>query len=247
MNRLNSRFLFRTLITINFLITSILAGLNAQNNSPAISPVQGSQQAKPPYSYKDNAQYVERMSHFEVYRKKGRIVMLGNSITARVNWSELLGSDNIINRGIGSDITEGYLSRMEYIYSIEPKICYIMGGVNDIARNVPREEIVENVKKIIDGLKEHKIIPVLQSVLHVTDTYPNNVIFNQKIENLNVELVKLANECNITFLDLNAHLSSGNQLISEYAIKDGIHLSGAGYEKWRTVLLADLKKHRVKP
>jgi hypothetical protein len=63
-------------------------------------------------------------------------------------------------------------------------------------------------------LEEHKIIPVLQSVLHVTDTYPNNVIFNQKIESLNVELVKLAKECNITFLDLNAHLSSGKQLIS---------------------------------
>jgi lysophospholipase L1-like esterase len=247
MNRLKRRSFFKTLIAISILITALLTGGNAQNSTPARTPVSDSQQAKPAWSYKDNSQYVERMSHFNVYSKKGRIVMLGNSITARVDWSELLGSDNIINRGIGSDITEGYLSRMEYIYSVRPKICYIMGGVNDIARNVPQEDIVKNIKKIIDGLKEHKIIPVLQSVLHVTDTYPNNAVFNQKIESLNVELVKLADECNITFLDLNAHLSSGKQLIKEYAIKDGIHLSGAGYEKWRTVLLADLKKHRVKP
>ncbi len=243
MNKLIHIKFLKNLVIINLLIiTHCIAGI-AQ---PAASD-KSNQQVKQAYSYKDNSQYIERTGHFAVYHKKGRIVMLGNSITARVDWGELLGSNRIINRGIGSDITEGYLNRMQYIYSVGPKICYIMGGVNDIARKIPQETIVSNLEKIIDGLKQHKIIPVLQSVLHVSDSYADYVEFNRKIAGLNVELVKLAERCNVTFIDLNEHLSSGHQLINEYAIKDGIHLSGPGYEKWRAVLLADLKKHKVKP
>ena len=37
--------------------------------------------------------------------------MLGNSNTYGVDWVELLDREGIINRGIGSDITEGFLNR----------------------------------------------------------------------------------------------------------------------------------------
>ncbi len=173
--------------------------------------------------------------------------MLGNSITYRVDWSELLNRNDVINRGIGSDITEGFLNRLKYIYSVDPKICYIMGGVNDIAQKIPQEVTVQNIRIIIDSLKQHRIIPVLQSVLYVAENYRNSEFMNQKINSLNSELVKVAGDCNITFLDLNASLSSGNRLIGEYALNDGIHLTGAGYEKWKIVLLNDLKKRGIKP
>lgn len=66
---------------------------------------------------------------------------------------------------------------------------------------------------------------------------------NQMIERMNVELEKAAKECNVVFLNLNIALSSENQLIKEYVLKDGIHLNGAGYGIWRAVLLANLKDH----
>ena len=83
----------------------------------------------------------------------------------------------------------------------------------------------------------------MQSVLYVTDTYPNYLAMNQKIESMNTELEKVAKESKVIFLNLNNILSSEKLLIKEYAIKDGIHLNGSGYEKWRKVLLADLKDH----
>jgi len=241
-----SRFTNKTIIGILIATNIFAAGfiIFGRNETKVveITLAGGTQQNKPKYSFKDNASYVEKMSLFSIYGKKGKIVMLGNSITERVDWAELLKRDDIINRGVGSDITEGYLSRMEYIYSVNPKVCYIMGGVNDIAKNVPLQETVQNIIKIIEGLKQHHIIPVLQSVLYVADIYPNHQVMNQKIEGMNVELVKAAKEGKVQFMNLNDLLSSDKQLIKEYVLKDGIHLNGPGYVKWRSVLLADLKE-----
>ncbi|MCE5345296.1 MAG: GDSL-type esterase/lipase family protein [Bacteroidales bacterium] len=242
MNRLATKIFISALIVTNILTAGFLI-LGREETKVADKTSAGNQQqSKSESSFKDNPSYVERMSLYSVYGKQGKIVMLGNSITERVDWAELLNRDDIINRGIGSDITEGFLSRMEYIYKVNPKVCYIMGGVNDIARNVPQDITILNIKKIIEDLKQHNITPVLQSVLHVADIYPNNVVFNQKIESMNVELEKAARETKVCFLNLNAILSSDNQLIKEYVLKDGIHLNGQGYDKWRTVLLANLKE-----
>ena len=242
-----SQLTTKTIIGILILTNIITAGFFiVGRNETKVSEIilAGSeQQIKPDHSYQDNSQYVEKMSLYSVYGKQGKIVMLGNSITERVDWAELLNRDDIINRGIGADITEGFLSRMEFIWSVNPKICYIMGGVNDIAQNIPREITVLNIKRIIEGLKQHNIIPVLQSVLYVADTYPNNIVMNQKIEIMNVELENVAKESKVIFLNLNNILSSDKQLIKEYVLKDGIHLNGPGYMRWRTVLLADLKDH----
>jgi hypothetical protein len=38
--------------------------------------------------------------------KEVDVVMLGDSITHRVNWSELLNTNTIVNRGINGDISE---------------------------------------------------------------------------------------------------------------------------------------------
>jgi lysophospholipase L1-like esterase len=78
------------------------------------------------------------------------IVMLGDSITAGVEWNELLGIPNIANRGIGSDTTEGFYNRLENIYKIKPKICFIMGGINDIGYGIPVETILQNIEMIMD-------------------------------------------------------------------------------------------------
>ncbi len=48
--------------------------------------------------------------------RKGEIVFLGNSITERVSWSELLENDKIINRGIGGDICWGVYDRLDEVF-----------------------------------------------------------------------------------------------------------------------------------
>ena len=111
-----------------------------------------------------------------------------------------------------------------------------MGGVNDIAKKIPEEQTVINIIKITENLKQHQIIPVLQSVLYVADTYSDYQKMNRNISSLNTELERAASENDIRFVDLNQHLSSGKELITEYVLSDGIHLNGTGYKKWGTVL-----------
>ena len=83
--------------------------------------------------------------------------MLGDSITFGINWNELFNM-NIINRGIGSDTTEGFLSRMENIYAINPKKVFIMGGINDIFKGIEVNQIFSNYIKIIEALKNKNIV-----------------------------------------------------------------------------------------
>lgn len=236
MSNSNSRCLIIILIAIITLTSVFPSCVPAKNGSSKIPQSAIRQSNETEYSFRDNPKYAEKMSHYPVYRKKADIVMLGNSITARADWSELLDRNDIVNRGIDSDVTEGYLNRMGSIYSVCPKICFIMGGVNDIARKIPLESTVRNMVQICISLKEHQIIPVLQSVLYVADTYPEYEKMNVKIHKMNLELERVASEIDIRFVDLNQDLSSEKVLMTEYVLGDGIHLNGSGYAKWGTVL-----------
>ncbi len=232
----NTKVLIVILIAIFAVISVFPSCSPARSGSDKIPQPAVQQTDKTEYSYKDNPKYTEKMSHYRVYRKQADIVMLGNSITARVDWSELLNRNDIVNRGIDADVTEGYLNRMGSVYSVCPKVCFIMGGVNDIARKIPLESTVRNIVQICIDLKEHQIIPVLQSVLYVADTYPEYEKMNTRIHNMNLELERVASENDIRFVDLNQYLSYEKVLMTEYVLADGIHLNGAGYVKWGTVL-----------
>jgi len=122
-------------------------------------------------------------SIYDVYlTKKADVVMLGDSITYNVDWNELFGNKySIINRGIPGDSTEKMLNRMYYIYKLDPEICFIMAGVNDFLEEKKPEEVFENYKKIIIQLKEHDIMPIVQSTLYLLplheDFINKNIIY----------------------------------------------------------------------
>jgi lysophospholipase L1-like esterase len=189
------------------------------------------------YSYKDNYQYDVRTSLFSIYEKENiHIVMLGDSITQAAEWNELLGRADIANRGIGSDITEGFIDRLPDIYRLNPDMCFIMGGINDIGRNIPPERILQNIKEIIRKLEIHSITPVIQSVLYVSRHYPGWRRINQKVDEINMALREFCGEQGALFLDVNMVLADGEALDGQYTY-DGVHLLGNGYEKWRDLIL----------
>ena len=172
----------------------------------------------------------------EYYPKKYRIVMLGDSITAGIAWNELLGISDIANRGIGGDTTEGFYNRLSNIYSLEPELCFIMGGINDIAGFYSVNSIKMNFEKIIEGLLENGIIPVIQSTLYVTNEYPHWHRLNASVDELNNELEKICHEKEIMFLNINNILSKDGALKKEFAY-DGVHLTGSGYKEWGKKLI----------
>ncbi|MGE5354572.1 MAG: GDSL-type esterase/lipase family protein [Acidobacteriota bacterium] len=170
---------------------------------------------------------------YSIYKTEhAEIVMLGNSLTHGVNWNELLGRTDIAERGIPGDGIRDYLNRMQYVYKLKPKICFIMGGINDLYTGYPPELIFANYIKIVEALKENGIIPVIQSPLYVSSKYMLASKKNQEITSLNNLLKTYAEKKGILFVDLNSRMSRGGYLRSELTF-DGIHLNAEGYIIWR--------------
>jgi lysophospholipase L1-like esterase len=194
----------------------------------------------PIQQYTINYNYKVRRSLFEVYQpKKVKIVMLGNSLTYGADWNELLSRTDVANRGIGSDITEGFLNRLSDIYKLEPEICLIMGGINDIERGIPVNDIFANITKITDGLRSKNITPVIQSTLLVSSNRHNWKETNKKVNELNRLLEHYTKTNDVDFIDVNKQLSRDGALNPIYTY-DGLHLFGNAYAKWRDLILLKL-------
>ena len=158
--------------------------------------------------YLKNRLYNAQTELYDVYKtQSATIIMLGNSITYGVNWNELLGRTDVVNRGIGSDNTFGYLKRLHYVYRLNPKICFIMGGINDIYSDIPVDIAFKNYKNIIDSVRTRKILPIIQSILHVTAKFRKAVEKNPEVEKFNNLLKKYAIENGIEFIDIDSKLS----------------------------------------
>lgn len=170
--------------------------------------------------------------------KKDAIIFLGNSITEGGNWSELFENANILNRGIGGDITQGVLDRLDEITRHKPSKVFICIGTNDLAMDIENETILANYLQIIKTIQEEspntKIY--VQSVLPVG----KNVLFthsNEKIIPFNVELEKLCAENNVPFINLYPSFLGADGNLNSELTNDNLHLLGVGYELWKDLIL----------
>ena len=204
---------------------------------------QESTESKP--QYLNNPNYKLEIGKYKHYKmKQADIVMLGNSLTHGVNWNELLGRESISEQGIPSDITEGILNRMKYVYKVNPKICFVMVGVNDVFSWIPTETIFLNYKKIVENLKSKNIIPVIQLVLYAERNYQQAENRNKEIAKLNKLLLDYSKKNNVECINLNKKMSRANFLKSSLTY-DGIHLNGSGFKYWGREVDEILRKYSL--
>ncbi len=185
----------------------------------------------------NSKRYKARRSTIQQYKTNTiKFVMLGDSITYRNDWNKLLSRHDIANFGIDGDITEGFLHRLEDVYALTPEFCFIMGGINDIARGVVVKDIFDNYSKIIQNLQKHHIVPIIQSTLYLSKKRQNWKILNLKVDALNRALEEYAVDNAITFIDTNKALSQHRALSLSYT-GDGVHLLSNAYRKWGEILV----------
>ncbi len=195
--------------------------------------------------YLKNKHYAIQLAQYDLdTTRQADIVMLGNSLTFHANWNELLHRKNIVNRGIISDNTTGYLHRLHYVYNLHPRICFIEGGVNDIYANEKVPDIYQNIIQIIDTLKQHNIIPVVQSALLVGSKWHHAYEKNKEINALNTLLEEFTAKNTIEFLDINPHVTRDGLLRPEITT-DGVHLNELGYALWAPLLEQLLVKYNL--
>jgi lysophospholipase L1-like esterase len=160
--------------------------------------------------------------------------MIGNSITQGGFWEQLLKSNSVKNLGIGSDVSEGVLNRVERAINYKPKYLFVEIGINDICSDIPVDTIISNYQKIISKIKSQKIILGITSVISVGKNYPNSIAINKNVELLNNKLRSLSKD-NFNFIDLNKELAKDGFLTNELTY-DQIHLKPQGYLVYSKIL-----------
>lgn len=172
---------------------------------------------------------------------------MGDSLTEFFRVNEFFPGAYVINRGIGSDTTDGVLSRLpESVYELSPSKVFILIGTNDIAEKKSEQNIIGNIWEIVTRIQENcpdtKIF--LESIYPVS--YEKNKKIkkhylgardNEKICSINEKLRLMAKEKGITYIDVFSHLinEEGNIRL-EYTV-EGLHLTISGYQKVAEVLM----------
>lgn len=182
--------------------------------------------------------YEQKKTMFEAMPvQDSAIVFLGNSITDGVHWGELFDHSEIINRGIGGDVTAGVLRRINEVTRHQPSKLFIAIGTNDIATGLPTEEILSNYKEIIRSVRAASPATQIyvQSVLPVGE----NVFAghnNKGILAVNQGLKKMCEALTIPYLDLHPHFADENGNLKTNLSNDNLHLLGNGYLLWKELL-----------
>ena len=165
----------------------------------------------------------------------GDIVFLGNSITwGGKDWSKRLKHPNIRNRGIGGDVTDGVLARIDEITYFKPKAVFLLIGINDLwNNNNPNDPSAEYIANNII-----QIAQVINAETPKTKIYVQTVLPIEK-EQYKTSILKVneiikANEKENPYqiVDLYSIFVNENGLIRKELSTDGIHLNEKGYDTW---------------
>jgi lysophospholipase L1-like esterase len=171
-----------------------------------------------------------RQSLFREFSPKADVVMIGDSLTERADWSDIFPEIAIANRGVNGDTVSGALKRLDTIFSVNPSKAFIMLGINDLANKAPTEEVFRGYVQLVTAFKNRGIEVNVQSTLLCNDKkWPMCAQILPLIGDLNRRLSELSG---VNFIDLNAALSDRGVLKSEFT-DDGIHLTALGYNVWR--------------
>lgn len=165
--------------------------------------------------------------------KKGEIVFTGSSLCELFPISEMLQNVEprirVYNRGIGGDVTDGLLERMdESIFDLEPKKVFINIGTNDISRpEYKRERLMSQYRKILMQIQAR--LP--ETKIYVMSYYP----VNRELPGADPEAVKAQfgartnAELNCTYINVfDCLLDEKGNLKAEHTI-EGMHMYANGY------------------
>ena len=169
------------------------------------------------------------------------VVMLGDSLTQRAQWNEITGCRFVANRGIGGDVSAGVLRRLDDVTTLRPSAVFLMIGINDIAKGVPTETIVGNVRRTIAKLNDAGAKVYLTLTLPVTRGYVPKM--NPRVAELNAAYAALAEETKATVVDFRQEMRTEEGALRNGLTLDGIHLNPEGYRVWRDAITPLVQKH----
>ena len=162
------------------------------------------------------------------------IVAVGDSLTAGMGVAEnesypaLLeqrlkseGYDvRVINAGVSGETTSGTLARLDWVLTLKPDIVILETGANDGLRGLDLGLVRENLKKIVQILREEEITIVFTGMRMVWNLGP---VYTSDFNRIYPDI---AEDNDLIFMPF---FLEGVATKSELNIKDGIHPNQKGY------------------
>jgi lysophospholipase L1-like esterase len=171
------------------------------------------------------------------------LVMLGDSLTqCYPDWNELLGRQDVCNRGVGGDNTRLLAARLEHVLRLEPACVLLMAGIADLLNGADAADAAAGCTALLQRLLAAGVRPVVQSTLPVC--YPDQgecarkytcATVNARVREHNALLQEHCRGLGVDYVDLWPALAREGRLRPE-CTSDGIHLNIAGYLAWRDAL-----------
>lgn len=186
--------------------------------------------------------YDVQVRQFESYPDSSDdIIFLGNSITARAQWNELLLLPQARNRGISGDTTFGILERLHEVTEGQPAQIFLLIGINDISRNFPDDEIIQNYETIITRVQKESPNTrlVVQTILPVNSSfgvYERHYNKDGHIAKVNKGIKRLARKYGLTLIDLHPMFQDESGSLKAEYTDEGLHLNEKGYIHWAEIL-----------
>lgn len=163
-------------------------------------------------------------------------LFLGDSITEFYDLDKYFPNMPVVNSGISGNTTEDILNDMKgRVYDYNPSKVFLLIGTNDLRDEKSVDEVVDNIKKIIEEIKINR----KGAEVYLESIYPVNEKINKKvvelrnnpdINEINDKIKKYAEEENITYIDLHKKLINDEGDLDKKYTKDGLHLNEEGYK-----------------
>ena len=176
----------------------------------------------------------------DTIKSRGKILMVGNSITFQGDWKKVLQRDDVINWEIPGYTTEQISWTVKNFIPLNPTVCFLEGGINDITLGITPERVFTNQVKVLSTLLVHGIIPVVQSTIYQFNSRDKNA----RVKEINGLISIYCIEHQIEYIDLNAVLSDSDEFKKEF-ITDGTHLFPSAYLLWADLVIKELEKLKL--
>lgn len=180
-------------------------------------------------------------------------LFLGDSITDFYDLEKFYPDMPVVNSGISGHTTQDILNDMENrVYKYNPSKVFIVIGINDLAREVKVDDIVNNIKKIVNNIQDNRPYCeiFLESVYPVNrtddDKIDKGVVTekrkNEDVREINQKLKEFSKEEKITYIDMYSILKDDNDNLKIEYTTEGLHVSEEGYK----VITEEIKKYLKK-
>jgi lysophospholipase L1-like esterase len=159
-------------------------------------------------------------------------VALGDSLTAWPSdnpWPSRLDAEDanlrlVHNAGVPGDTTAQMLVRLNSdVFAYKPEVLFILGGTNDLGRNISQSTTIANLQAIINEANAKGIRIDLMTIP------PNSYAgMAAEIDSLNAAIVHLGNINKLIVIDIHTPLSTSTGVYVPAYTSDGLHFSELG-------------------